>query len=166
MFLTIFKYLAFVACAARAPITQKLLDETLERVNIAGESENIRRWCSWTPTQLSLMELAEKLPRVILIGGCGTGKTTMLTEYAMKMSKMKQFNITFGVKKEHSAMKPLLELDLEIKFKNLNISVKTVDTHDQLKDVSGTKSIMSWINSRGTTSTASSSSWNLKSNVK
>ncbi len=28
-FKTIFKYLAFVACAAKAPIRQKLLDETL-----------------------------------------------------------------------------------------------------------------------------------------
>ena len=67
-FKTMFKYLAFVACAAKAPIRQKMLDETLSRVSKAGISENIERWCWWSPTQLSLLEQAENLNRVILIG--------------------------------------------------------------------------------------------------
>ena len=67
-FKTIFKYLAFVACAGKAPIRQKMLDETLAIISKAGTSENIERWCWWTPDQLSLLEQAENLNRVILIG--------------------------------------------------------------------------------------------------
>ena len=67
-FKTIFKYLAFVACAAKAPVRQKMLDETLAIIAKAGTSENIERWCWWTPYQLSLLEQAENLNRVILIG--------------------------------------------------------------------------------------------------
>ena len=67
-FKTIFKYLAFVACAAKAPVRQKMLDETLAVISKAGTAENIERWCWWSPDQLSLLEQAENLPRVILIG--------------------------------------------------------------------------------------------------
>ena len=67
-FKTIFKYLAFVACAAKAPVRQKMLDETLAIISKAGTSENIERWCWWTPEQLSLLDQAENLNRVILIG--------------------------------------------------------------------------------------------------
>ena len=77
-FKTIFQYLAFVACAAKAPIRQKMLNESLQRVEKAGDTENIQRWCFWTPSQLSLMQQADKLDRVILIGGNGTGKTALL----------------------------------------------------------------------------------------
>ena len=37
-FKTIFKYLAFVACAAKAPIKQKLLDYTLGLIDKAGSA--------------------------------------------------------------------------------------------------------------------------------
>ena len=67
-FKTIFKYLAFVACAAKAPVRQNMLDETLAIISKAGTSENIERWCWWTPDQLSLLEQAENLNKVILIG--------------------------------------------------------------------------------------------------
>ena len=63
-----FKYLAFVACAAKAPVRQKMLDETLAIINKTGTPENIQRWCWWSPDQLSLLEQAENLNRVILIG--------------------------------------------------------------------------------------------------
>ena len=85
-FKTIFKYLAFVACAAKAPIRQKLLDETLDRISKAGDTENIQRWCFWTPSQLSLMESADKIHRMVIIGGNGTGKTLMLDTYATKLA--------------------------------------------------------------------------------
>ena len=52
-FINLFMYLAFIACAGRAPIKQKILDESCERVSRAGTFENIRRWYLWTPTQLS-----------------------------------------------------------------------------------------------------------------
>ena len=86
-FKMIFKYLVFVASAAKAPVKQKMLDETLSRIEKAGKAENIQRWCWWTPTQLSLLELYDKLPRLILIGGNGTGKTVMLEEFATKTAK-------------------------------------------------------------------------------
>ena len=67
-FKTFFKYLAFVACAAKAPVRQKMVDQTLSLISKAGSAENIQRWCWWSPDQLSLMEQAENLNRVILIG--------------------------------------------------------------------------------------------------
>ena len=67
-FKTFFKYLAFVACAAKAPVRQKMVDQTLSLISKAGTAENIQRWCWWSPDQLSLMEQAENLNRVILIG--------------------------------------------------------------------------------------------------
>ena len=67
-FQTFFKYLAFVACAAKAPVRGKMLDETLSAISKAGTAENIEHWCWWTPNQLSLLEQAENLNRVILIG--------------------------------------------------------------------------------------------------
>ena len=73
-FILIFQLLAFLACAGKAPIRQKLLPESLVRVKKAGDADNILRWCVWTKDQLSLMAMADKLQRVILIGGNGTGK--------------------------------------------------------------------------------------------
>ena len=67
-FKTFFKYLVFVACAAKAPVRQKMLDETLSMISKAGTAENIQRWCWWSPDQLSLLGQAENLNRVILIG--------------------------------------------------------------------------------------------------
>ena len=67
-FKTIFKYLAFVACAAKAPVRKNMLDKTLAIISKAGTSDYIERWCCWTPDQLSLLEQKENLNRVILIG--------------------------------------------------------------------------------------------------
>ena len=55
-FKIIFKYLAFVACAAKAPIRQKLLDETLKLIEKAGDAKNVQRWCLWTPSQLRFLK--------------------------------------------------------------------------------------------------------------
>ena len=57
-----------MACAAKAPVRQKMLDETLTTIEKAGKAENIQRWCWWSPDQLSLLEQAENLNKVILIG--------------------------------------------------------------------------------------------------
>ena len=80
-FVLIFQLLAFLACAGKAPIRQQMLDETLARVKKAGDPENILRWCFWTKDQHTLMAMADKLSRVILIGGNGTGKTYMLDAF-------------------------------------------------------------------------------------
>ena len=134
MFLTIFKYLAFVACAAKAPITQKALDITLKRIEYAGESENIRRWCLWTPIQMSLMKMANELRRVILIGGNGTGKTTLLDAFARKIKNgkvivaIKQEDVLAHVDSSESirpSRESLLHLNLENKYEKIrNITTR------------------------------------------
>ena len=126
-FKIIFKYLAFVACSAKAPIRQKMLDADLDLINKAGSAENIQRWCAWTPTQLSLMELAHQLSRVVLIGGNGTGKTLMLETFVMKTAKENPNDaVIFAIHQEYSEFRPLLQLQFEVRFEELqNVTVKT-----------------------------------------
>ena len=119
-FKIIFKYLAFVACSAKAPIRQKMLDAALDLINKAGSAENIQRWCAWTPTQLSLMELAHQLSRVVLIGGNGTGKTLMLETFVMKTAKENPDDaVIFAIQQIDSSLRTLLQLQLEVRFEEL-----------------------------------------------
>ena len=133
-FKIIFKYLAFVAYAAKAPITQKLLDETLALIDKAGSAENIRRWYLWTPTQLSLMEIYDKLRRVVLIGGNGTGKTLMLETYVMNTANENaKDDVIFAIHQEEPSDKSLLQLQFEVEFEELsNVTVKTFVNFDEL----------------------------------
>ena len=126
-FKIIFKYLAFVACSAKAPIRQKMLDAALDLINKAGSAENIQRWCAWTPTQLSLMELAHQMSRVVLIGGNGTGKTLMLETYVLKTAKENPDDaVIFAIQQWNSSLRPLLQLQFEVRFEELqNVTVKT-----------------------------------------
>ena len=132
-----------MACAAKAPIVQNLLNESIKRIVTAGNYENIQRWCLLTSTQLSLMESAYKLPRVIIIGGSGTGKTAMLDEFATKIAKKKNEDVHVAIFRklilnEKLGGKPLLHLSLEDKYAKLklkNISVKTFDTIQELEAI-------------------------------
>ena len=128
-----------MACAGKAPITQKLLDESLARINKAGELENIARWCSWTPTQLSLLELAANLEKVVITGGNGTGKTVVLDAFAIKTAKNHpQLNVIFAIFESNKDTNSLLQLQLEAKFESLNLdnlSVKTFDNLDELNNI-------------------------------
>ena len=137
--ITFFKHLAFVACAAKAPIREKMLDESLARIAKAGEAANIERWCWWTPTQLSLLELAARLSRVILIGGNGTGKTVMLDAFAAKTAKENpEENVLFAINYTLSTARSLLQLELEVKYEKLklkNINVKSFRNLSELRDV-------------------------------
>ena len=137
-FILFFKYLVFVASAAKAPFKQKMLEETLTRIAKAGDVKNIERWCWWTPTQLSLLELAEKLTRVILIGGNGTGKTAILEAFATRIAKQEQEDVIFAIhtpkKNLVSSARPLLQLDLEVKFDKLKrVTVKTFDILEDIQ---------------------------------
>ena len=85
-FKSFFKYLAFVACAAKAPVRHKMLDETLTMISKAGTAENIEKWCWWSPNQLSLIEQAENLNKVILIGKMAK------KYYFCKLSGLSQIN--------------------------------------------------------------------------
>ena len=100
-FITYFKHLAFVACAAKAPVRQMMLQKTLDIITKAGTSENIERWSWWTPTQHSLLELADRLTRVILIGGNGTGKTVMLDAFTAKTAKENPEENVTSVQPDH-----------------------------------------------------------------
>lgn len=134
--ITFFKHLAFVACAAEAPIRQKMLDITLAAIAKAGEAENIKRWCWWTPTQLSLLELANRLSRVILIGGNGTGKTVMLDAFTEKTAKENpEENVLFAIQKTHSSARPLLQLDLEVKYEKMKLTNVTVKCFKDLSEL-------------------------------
>ena len=138
-FKTFFKYLAFVACAAKAPVRQKMLHDTLARIAKAGEAENIERWCWWTPDQLSLLDLADRLSRVILIGGNGTGKTVMLDAFATKTAKAQpDENVIFAINQKWPSARPLLLLDLQVKYEKLklsNVNVKNFRRLSELSDV-------------------------------
>ena len=132
-FKIIFKYLAFVACSAKAPIRQKMLDAVIDLINKAGSPENIQRWCAWTPTQLSLMKLAHTMSRVVLMGGNGTGKTLMLETYAIKIAKENpNDDVIFAIHKRSSSYRPLLHLQQEVRFEEFqNVTVKTfTKVHD------------------------------------
>ena len=124
-FKIIFKYLAFVACSAKAPIRQKMLDAALDLINKAGSAENIQLWCQWTPLQLSLMEMADRLTRVVLTGGNGTGKTLMLETYVLKTAKENPDDaVIFAI--QQRGVRPLLQLQFEVRFEELqNVTVKT-----------------------------------------
>ena len=141
-FKTIFKYLAFVACAAKAPIRQKMLDETLGLIAKAGAADNIQRWCLWTPSQLSLMELADKLPRVILIGGNGTGKTVMLDAFATKIAKDNpEKEVIFAIHNQYQSQRPLLQLDLEVKYEAMKLNNISVKSFAEINEISGGESV-------------------------
>ena len=92
-----------------------MLQKTLELIDKAGTAENIERWCWWTPAQLSLLELADRLSRVILIGGNGTGKTVILDAFARKTAKEHpNENVIFAIHQTYSWERPLLQLDMQI----------------------------------------------------
>ena len=135
-FKTIFELCAFVTCAGKAPIRQQMLNESLARVEKAGHHDNILRWCFWTKDQHNLMAMADKLPRVILIGGNGTGKTYMLDAFTMKTAKENpEKNLTFAIHKTSSNPMPLLELDLEVRYKNLSLTNVTVKSFRRLSEL-------------------------------
>ena len=132
--------MATVACAGRAPIRQKAHEETLVRIAKAGDFKNIQRWNFLTPTQLSLMQQANLLLRVILVGGNGTGKTFILDEFAIKTAKDQPDEVIFAIHLYYSSARPLLQLELENKYEMLklnNIKVMTFTKFDEIKDVCG-----------------------------
>merc|ERR1719464_809157 len=97
-----------------------MLQKTLDLIGKAGTAENIERWCWWTPAQLSLLELADRLSRVILIGGNGTGKTVILDAFSRKTAKEHPSeNVIFALHQSLPYNRPLLQLNLEVEHEKL-----------------------------------------------
>ena len=115
-----------------------MLDESLARIRKAGDPENILRWCFWTKDQHTLIAMSDKLSRVILIGGNGTGKTYMLDAFTMKTAKeLPEENVMFAIHQIDSTATPLLQLDLEVKYEKAklnNVTVKAFKRISHLTD--------------------------------
>ena len=110
-------YLAFIGCAGRAFIKQRIEDVTSQLVARAGSIENIRRWYLWTPMQLSIMSKVEDLPKLLIIGGNGTGKTTLLESAAMHIAdKDDENNVVYIIVTKYPNL--LFRLQMEVKFEN------------------------------------------------
>ena len=114
-----------------------MFKEAIKRIDSAGNHKNIQRWSAWTPKQLSLMEMSHLLKRVIIIGGSGTGKTTILDAFANKTAtEERNGNVIFAIHQGfHTKSKPLLELELLGKFRRMglkHIIVKTFHKFNQL----------------------------------
>ena len=125
------KYLAFAVCAARAPVKEKLLDETVHRVDKAGKSTNIQRWSNWTLDQMSVMSNIDNLPRVFLVGGNGVGKTVTLAHIAKNLAEKGEdvLFLIFNVSEMSDLGKlivPLIEIQLENEFEKYKDRIKVL----------------------------------------
>ena len=69
---TIVKYLAFVACKAKAPIRQLLPKKTIDKLDEFGAVQNIILWNS---DQYNILSSLDFVNFAIIIGGNGVGKT-------------------------------------------------------------------------------------------
>ena len=115
------KYLAFAACAARAPVTQSLTKEIDDRVQIAGSPQNIERWMFWTVPQATFFANASSQQKILLLGGNGVGKTVLMVERAKQLS-IKGEEVVFCIDPSSLILlqKSLLELQLEVEFEEFH----------------------------------------------
>ena len=135
------KYLAFAACAAKAPITQTLTRKIDDRVQIAGSAENIQRWMFWTVPQASFFANAVSQPKVLLLGGNGVGKTVVMMQRAKELSIAGEI-VVFCIGYKRSSTKTLLQLQLEAEFDDFHtqnpqskkVQVKSLGSYDPSKE--------------------------------
>ena len=124
-FINIFKYLAFIGCAGTAPVKQNILEANQRLVHRAGTIKNIKRWYLWTPQQLSIMSKVKELSRVLIFGGNGTGKTTMLESAAEEIAREgRGKNILYSIITSYPNL--LLNIQAEVRFqkyKNVNVNM-------------------------------------------
>ena len=123
-FKTLFKFLAFVASAAKIPIGSNLFEETKKVVEKIGTAENIYTW-SWTPQQLKIISSSESMKKVALCGGNGTGKTMILKEMA-KARAQEGKRVVYIIFTWDRKM-TLLYFQLKSEFKNTSIEIGLYD---------------------------------------
>ena len=118
--------LASMASTLKGPITQEMFNSALASITMEEDIGNTPRRGFWTQTQAFLMELADKLPRVIIIGGNGTGKTAMLEAFAArKASEKPNENVIFVIQQYCPSARPLLQLNLEVHYEKLKNVILT-----------------------------------------
>ena len=136
------KYLAFAACAAKAPITQSLTKEIDDRVQIAGSPQNIERWMFWTVPQATFFANATSQQKILLLGGNGVGKTVLMIERAKQLA-IKGEKVVFCIDQSTSiSLKSLLQLHLEVEFEEFHkenprskkIRVENLTSYDPSKE--------------------------------
>ena len=119
-FANIVKYLAFAACAAKAPVSQSLTKEIDGRVKIAGSAENVQRWMFWTVPQATFFANAASQKKVLLLGGNGVGKTVLMIQRAKELSILGE-QVIFYIGSAFSAygsIESLLQLQLQTEFED------------------------------------------------
>ena len=119
-FANIVKYLAFTACAAKAPVSQSLTKLIDDRVKIAGSAENVQRWMFWTVPQATFFANAASQKKVLLLGGNGVGKTVLMIQRAKELSIVGE-QVIFYIGSAFSAygsIESLLQLQLQTEFED------------------------------------------------
>ena len=115
------KYLAFAACAAKAPVTQSLIKEIDDRVQIAGSPQNIERWMFWTVPQTTFLANATSQQKILLLGGNGVGKTILMVERAKQLALQGE-EVIFCIDPSSLILlqKSMLQLQLEVEFEEFH----------------------------------------------
>ena len=126
-----FKYLAFAASAAEAPVPQILTKEITERVQKSGTPENVKLWMFWTPPQLELLYKYQWINKVCFVSGNGVGKTVLMMDQAMKLARMNR-SILFCIRRFEN-MKSLLEMKFENYFMETNVNVLGISNIEDLQ---------------------------------
>ena len=114
------KYLAFTACAAKAPVTQTLTRKIDNIVQTAGSAENVQRWMFWTVPQATFFANASSRKKVLLLGGNGVGKTVLMIQRAKELSIVGE-QVIFYIGSAFSAygsIESLLQLQLQTEFED------------------------------------------------
>ena len=122
-FIIMFKFLAFAASAAEAPVPQNMTKEINKRVQKSGNAKNIKTWMFWTPPQLEMLFNSHWVRKVCFISGNGVGKTVIMLEQATTLVKMGK-SVLFCIKR-HENWKSLLQMRFENHFEGIgNVSGK------------------------------------------
>ena len=117
---TVVKYLIFVASAAKVAIGGKLLEETSKTIQRFGTAENIQTWVL-TPLQLALVSNHDEFPKVIIMGGNGSGKSMLLKEVAKKRRQRNDKRVVYGF--FSNAEKTLFYFQIKEELKEFGIEV-------------------------------------------
>ena len=105
----IVKYLAFLACQAKALVRQNLSKETPKLLDKFSTVENI---FIWNRDQSNLISSLDKMKYVVLAGGNGAGKTLILKKFAMEEAS-KGESVHFLIHEVTVYNKSLLALQLQ-----------------------------------------------------